>query len=80
MRNWHGRFSHSIHRRLQVQESDQDQDQSLNLDQDTDLYLYIDLDQDLDQDTNLDLHPDIGSADFRIRFMDCSKTQTQIKT
>ena len=73
-------FSHSFYRRLQVQESDQDPDQakapdqSLDLDQDkaldTDLGLELDQDQDLNTDIDTDL--DIGSAVFRIRFIDDS--------
>ena len=47
MRHWHGRFSYSLHGRLQVQESDQDPDQvkapHQSLDPDQDKALDLDL-------------------------------------
>jgi hypothetical protein len=54
-------FSYSLHRLLQDQDKIIDLDQ--DLDQDQDLV-------DLDQDPDLD----IGTAVFRIRFIDCSTT------
>jgi len=45
---------------------------------DQDLYSDQELDKELSQDQDQDLDGCTGV--FRIRFMDCSKTQTQIKT
>jgi uncharacterized membrane protein len=66
-------FSHSFHRLLQNPDLDQDQvdpDQDQDLDQDKD--------QDKDQDLDIDQPLDLGTAVFRIFFIDDSKTQIQI--
>ena len=71
-----------FHRLLQDlyldQDPDQDLDQKSDKDQDQDKAL--DPDQALDQNQVSDQDLDIGTALFRFRFIDDSKTQTNTKT
>jgi hypothetical protein len=66
-RHWFSSFSHSFHLRLQ----DLDLDQIPDQDQDK----ALDPDQALDQNQDPDQDQDIGSAVFRIRFIDYSNTE-----
>ncbi len=74
-------FSHLFHRRLQDfnqsldQESERNDNWDKDIDQESEQHqdLYKDLDQDQAQALDIDL--DIGTAVFRIRFIDDSKTK-----
>ena len=74
-RNWFSGFSHSVHRLIHIDPVlDQDKDQDLDLEKPQDQVSFIhqdqDKDQDKDQDQDLDQDWVIGSAFFRIRFID----------
>ncbi len=70
LRHWHSSFSHSFHILL----LDLDQEKGYDPDQDTDQNIVQNLDQDLniDQRQELDQESDIGTAVFRIRFIEVS--------
>ena len=64
----------------QDQELDQDPDPDLDQDQALDQDQDKALDQDLDIDLDIDQSLDLGTAVFRIRFIDDSKSKNQTKT
>jgi hypothetical protein len=74
-------FFHWFHRPLLNQFIDPDQDQELDQDPDPDLDQDKALDQDqdkaLDQDLDIDQSLDLGTAVFRIRFIDDHSAKTK---